>query len=102
MLAVVADPQQADRDRSRQIDLHEATLLGVALSVNNIGGGMGAGLVHLSVLWIAFFSALFSFLVLWLGGWAGRRLAATRLGDYAQILAGVLLIVIGLRQFLPG
>ena len=102
MLAVLVDPQQADRDRSRQIDLQEATLLGMALSINNIGGGMSAGLVHLSILWTAFFSALISFLVLWLGGWAGRRLAATRLGDYAQVLAGVLLIVIGLRQFLPG
>jgi len=102
MLAVLVDPQQADRDHSRQIDLQEATLLGFALSVNNLGGGMSAGLVHLSVLWTAFFSALFSFLALWLGGWAGRRLAATRLGDYAQVLAGVLLIVIGLRQFLPG
>lgn len=102
MLAVLTDPQQADRDRSRQIDLQEATLLGMALSINNIGGGMSAGLVHLSILWTALFSAVISFLVLWLGGWAGRRLAATRLGDYAQVLAGVLLIVIGLRQFLPG
>src|SRR5579862_8465074 len=50
---VLEDPVLADRDRSRHIDFREATLLGIALSINNVGGGFGAGLVHLSAGWTA-------------------------------------------------
>lgn len=98
VLGLLADPSRADRDGSRHIDLREATLLGVALSINNVGGGVSAGLAHLSVGGTALCSAVLSFLVLWLGSWAGLRLATTRLGDYAQVTAGILLILIGVHQ----
>jgi putative sporulation protein YtaF len=95
---ILEDPMTADRDDSRHIDYKEGSLLGIALSINNIGGGLSAGLVHLSVFWTALLSAILSFLVLWLGGIAGRRVATGRLADYATILSGVLLISIGLYQ----
>ena len=62
------------------------------------GGGFSAGLVHLSSLWTAACSGVISFLVLWLGGWAGHQVGVTRLGKHAQTLAGALLLVIGLCQ----
>lgn len=96
---ILADPTSADRNRSRDIDLREATLLGVALSLNNIGGGFSAGLVHLSAGWTALASAVVSYLVLWFGGWAGSQLGLTRLGKHAPALAGALLLLIGLSQF---
>ena len=96
---VLADPACADRNRSHDIDLREATVLAVALSLNNIGGGFSAGLVHLSAWWTALFSAVVSYLVLWFGGWAGNQLGVTRLGKHAQTIAGALLLVIGLSQF---
>ncbi len=95
---VLADPAQADRDGSRHIDFSEATLLALALSINNVGGGVSAGLLHLSVLWTALLSAAFSFVVLWFGGWAGRQWGTARLGGYAQTAAGTLLILLGLFQ----
>lgn len=99
LLHILEDPTVADRDGSRHIDYKEGTLLGVALSINNIGGGVSAGLVHLSVFWTAFSSAVLSFLVLWLGGLLGRRLSAGRTADRAPLVAGALLIIIGLLQF---
>jgi len=96
---LLADPTSADQNRSRDIDLREATVLAVALSLNNVGGGFSAGLVHLSAMWTALFSAVISFLVLWFGGWAGYQLGVTRVGKYAQTIAGILLLVIGLCQF---
>jgi len=95
---ILADPTSADRNRSRDIDLREATLLAVALSLNNIGGGFSAGLVHMSAGWTALASAIVSYLVLWVGGWAGYQLGVTRLGRHAQTIAGALLLVIGLSQ----
>ena len=96
---ILADPARADQNRSHDIDLREATVLGVALSLNNVGGGFSAGLVHLSALWTALFSAIISFLVLWLGSWAGAQLGVTRVGKHAQAVAGALLLIIGLFQF---
>ena len=96
---LLTDPTSADQNRSRDIDLREATILAVALSLNNVGGGFSAGLVHLSAMWTALFSAVVSFLVLWFGGWAGYQLGVTRVGKYAQTIAGILLLVIGLCQF---
>jgi putative sporulation protein YtaF len=96
---VLADPEVADADQSRHIDYREGTLLGVALSINNIGGGISAGLVGLSVIATGLTSAAMSYLVLWLGGVLGRRLGAGPVAERAPILAGILLIVIGLCQF---
>ena len=80
--------------------MREGTLLGLALSLNNVGGGLSAGLVHLNWLWTALGSAAVSFLVLWQGSRLSRRLGGQRLGLYAQVAAGVLLVLIGLHQFL--
>jgi putative sporulation protein YtaF len=98
-LHLLQDPVQADMDFSRHIDYKEGAMLGVALSINNVGGGLSAGLIHLSIFWTALLSAAFSFLVLWGGGVAGRRLATGRLADMAPAVAGILLIAIGLAQF---
>ena len=95
---VLEDPIKADADDSRHIDYREGALLGVALSINNIGGGISAGLVHLSVFWTAILSSVISFFVLWLGGILGRRLAAGRIAEYATVLSGLMLIGIGLCQ----
>jgi len=97
--SVLDDPTLADIDGSRHIDFKEGALLGVALSINNLGGGVSAGLLHLSVFWTAFFSAAISYLVLWLGGAVGRRMAAPMIAERGPIVAGALLIGIGLLQF---
>ena len=39
---VMMKPEYADKDHSKHIDFKEATVLGVALSINNIGGGISA------------------------------------------------------------
>jgi putative sporulation protein YtaF len=96
---LLANPVAADQNRSHDIDLREATLLAIALSLNNIGGGFSAGLVHLSALATAVGSAVISYLVLWFGGWAGGQVGARQLGKHAPAIAGALFLVIGLYQF---
>jgi putative sporulation protein YtaF len=96
--SILADPTSVDRDHSRNIDVREATFLAVAVSLNNIGVGFSAGLLHLSVIATALCSAAVSFLALWLGARTGQRLGAANLGERAQALAGLLLVVIGLCQ----
>src|SRR5207302_9253966 len=96
--SILSNPTRADRDSSLNIDFGEATLLGIALSINNIGGGIGAGLALLSPFWTAAASAVISFAVLWLGAGAGRALGTRAAGRRVDRAAGILLIVVGLLQ----
>ncbi len=95
---VLSDPVQADRDRSSHVDFREGSLLGIALSLNNLGGGLSAGLLHLSFFWIAFLSALLSFAVLLLGTRIGRYLGGAGTAEQVRWIAGGMLIGIGLFQ----
>lgn len=74
-------------DGSRVIDLREASLLGVALSLNNIFGGISAGMIHISPLGMASLSVFFNVVCLVSGHLIGTGLHATRLSRHAQILS---------------
>ena len=95
---VLENPQLADRDRSRDIDLREAFLLGIALSLNNIGGGISAGLIQLNAFAMASLSVFFNVVCIAGGHLVGSRLGASRLSGYAVTLSGILLILVGLWQ----
>jgi len=96
--AVLETPFRADTDRSRDIDWREGILLGVALSLNNIGGGISAGLIHIGAAEMALLSVFFNVVCLTGGHLLGVRLRASRVSDYAQAVSGVLLIAVGLWQ----
>ncbi len=95
---VLVNPHNADRDGSKHIDFQEATVLGIALSLNNIGGGLGAGMIGLNSLLVGLFSAAFSFLALWAGNYIADYFMKWKLGNAATIVAGVVLIAIGVEQ----
>ena len=95
------DPQLADLDSSRDIDLREAGLLGVALSLNNIGGGVSAGMIHITPFAMASWSVFFNVICLVGGHLFGSRLSGTRIGSHAQALSGALMILVGLYELKP-
>ncbi len=95
---VLVNPQEADRDDSGHIDFGEATLLGIALSINNIGGGLSAGLIGLNSFWVGFLSAVLSFLALWGGNYLAAFFTKWHLSNKASFAAGLLLIAIGIKQ----
>lgn len=97
---VLREPEYADMDRFKSIDLKEATILGIALSINNIGGGISAGMIGLNEFLVGFLSALISFLALLTGNYITEFLKRYSLGGKATILAGIALIAIGIKQIL--
>jgi putative sporulation protein YtaF len=99
---VLDNPELADRDASRDIDVREALLLGVALSLNNIGGGVSAGMIHISPFGMASWSVFFNVVCLVGGHALGKKLSGTRLSSYAQLLSGLLMIAVGLYELKPG
>lgn len=97
---ILHDPMVADFDQSQHISLTEASVLGVALALNALAGGFDAGIVHISIWFVAIGVALFSYVLLGFSAYLGRRFAAESLGSKATIIAGILLLVIGIHQIL--
>lgn len=102
---LLQQPELADADRSGEIGLGEAVLLGVALSANAVTNGLGAGLLGLSPLAISVTAAAGSFLTVWLGVSLGRRAVGIRigsftLGQFGTAISGILLVWIAVQSLL--
>jgi putative sporulation protein YtaF len=95
---ILLKPEDADVDHSKHIDFKEATLLGIALSINNVGGGVSAGMIGLNPFWVGLLSAVLSFLILWAGNYMAEFFIKWNLSNKATIAAGILLIAIGIEQ----
>jgi len=97
---VLLNPQNADMDDSKHIDFKEATLLGIALSINNVGGGVSAGMIGLNSFWVGFLSAALSFIALWTGNYVAAFFIKWKISDKATVAAGMLLIAVGIEQII--
>ena len=95
---ILQAPELADSDHSGVISIGESLLLGVALSLNCLTNGLPAGLWKLQPLAVAACNAVLSFASLWCGVRLGKRYGAHWLGRKADVLAGVLLILLGAYQ----
>lgn len=97
---ILVNPEKADKDKSKDIDFKEATFLGIALSINNVGGGLSAGMIGLNSLFVGFFSAVISFLALLAGNYITDFFKRWNLEKRATIFSGLILILIGIKQIL--
>lgn len=100
IINILENPEEADLNKSKDIDFKEATLLGIALSINNAGGSFSAGMIGLDPWLIGVFSAVISFGALWVGKWISLLFTRFRLGDKAAVISGAILILIGIKQIL--
>ena len=100
LFTLLDQPENADLDNSKDIDFKEATLLGLALSLNNIGGGLSAGMIGLNSLYVGLLSSAISFVALFAGNYLAKLFNRYNFGDKATITSGVILILIGIKQIL--
>ena len=96
--SVLLKPHRADVDKSRHIDFKEGTVLGIALSINNIGGGLSGGIVGVNPFLVALLSALVSFIALWAGNYMAEFFIRGNITEKAGVVGGALLIAIGIKQ----
>ncbi len=99
VLKVYANPEEADRDRSRTLFPGEAAYLALALSLDGLAVGFGAGIRESSPLMIILFSLLLSFLSVLLGARLGGGLAERKSLDLGW-LGGILLIALAFLKLL--
>jgi len=100
IMQVMNQPEKADMDESMHIDFKEATILGVALSINNIGGGLSAGMIGINAITMGLLSAVINFLALWAGNYIAEFFIKWNLHRKAAFAAGLILIGIGIEQII--
>jgi putative Mn2+ efflux pump MntP len=85
--------------RSRDVDdiisWREAIVLGVALSLNNLGTGVGAGVSGIPAFATTVSAGVLSLVALGGGSHFGRVFGRLVLGRYASLTAGLLLLTVG-------
>ncbi|MEX2461887.1 MAG: sporulation membrane protein YtaF [Paenibacillaceae bacterium] len=95
---ILQKPEEADLDHSKTISFKESLILGSALGINALAGGFDAGVTHLHVLSTSVAVGFFSFVVLGITDYIGRKYITVKFDNLATILSGILLILIGFYQ----
>jgi putative sporulation protein YtaF len=99
VIQILRTPSSADVDRSGDISVKEALVLGFALSMDGFGAGIGASLVGFHSVSTALTIAGMNLLFIYSGMRIGIRYADARFFQRMAFLPGVMLILIGISKF---
>ena len=100
VIQILKEPRRADLDRSGRISSKEAFWLGLALSLDSCGAGIGMALMGHSPFWTSLCTAGSAFLFLSLGLYLGEHLGEQLSYKTIKLLPGCLLMVIGLLRLI--
>lgn len=98
LIRILKEPAAVDRDCSGAIDFKEAIVLGMALSLNNLSGGLGGGMAGLNPELTALLTAITSFFFFVVGSRIGYNCFSRWIGERATRIAGLVLIAIGVYE----
>jgi putative sporulation protein YtaF len=100
----VASPEAgwvlADSPSAGSLTFRETVVLGLALALNCLASGFGAGASGVSPALAALSTGIFSFVTIGVGVLAGRNIAHSWVSRYSNELAGILLALIGIYEML--
>lgn len=96
----IRNPYAADVDQNNIISMKESVALGIALAMNNLAVGIGAGATNVSSLLTTMFAGLFSLTFIGFGSKVGYAMSRTWFGKYSGIIGGVLLFLIGIYEMI--
>lgn len=100
-LSLLSNPARADRDRSGDVSGLEAVSLGIALSIDSLGVGIGVVMGTAINLWLPLAASLATLAALTGGILAGGRMRALPYGRVLQVLPAIILAILGLSRLLP-
>lgn len=101
-IQIIRNPSYSDLDKSNQIDSKEALYLGIALSLDSIGIGIGGSIIGLNSFFFPILVAIFQLFFLSLGDFCGTKIRniSNIPENIWSIIAGFLLIFIGLSKLM--
>jgi putative sporulation protein YtaF len=91
-------PADVDVFHKHVISIKESAGLSISLALNNLATGLGAGATGISPIWTTIAVGVFSLLFIGFGSKFGFTLSRSWLGSYSKIVAGILLILIGIYE----
>jgi putative sporulation protein YtaF len=98
LIRILKEPAAGDRDASGTIDFKEACIVGMALSLNNLAGGLGGGMAGLNPLYTALLALVISILFFITGLKVGQRYLSRWIGERSAVIAGLILILIAVYE----
>lgn len=100
VIQILRTPAAADIDKSGSISVSEAALLGLALSLDAFGAGIGAAFIGLPPLLTALFIVFSSGICLTLGLQFGLRFANNSWVKKLSLIPGCILIIMGIMKLM--
>lgn len=99
ILGIYNNPVMADKDHSSTMSISESVFFALAMSIDGLFGGLGAGLLGMNVWLTTLFNFLMGFVVVKVGSGAGRKAALKRDMDISWV-GGVLFILLAFSKIL--
>lgn len=90
--------EKSDKDKSGDINMKEALLVSFGLTFNNIGAGLAASITGVNIYFTVIATFIISILSIIVGEAIGSHLLGKFLGRYAPLIAGMLLIILGIIE----
>ncbi|WP_409291659.1 sporulation membrane protein YtaF [Peribacillus sp. SCS-37] len=100
VIEILNQPELADADQSGRISLRESLMLGLALSLDALGAGIGAALQGTPIILTPVFMAVISSAILLAGTKAGKKCRNVKGMSELQVLPGFMLILLGLYKLI--
>lgn len=97
---ILANPEKADVDKSSSIDAKESVTLAFALTINNVGLGIGASITGLNIAITAVLTFIFSLLMIMIGYILGSYYLSKVFSKRATIISGLIIIALGIYEIL--
>ncbi|QTL98723.1 sporulation membrane protein YtaF [Iocasia frigidifontis] len=95
IIKILKDPEEADLDRSGSINISEAFFLGLALALDALGAGVGAGMSGITGIIIPVIIGLVSLSFVSIGFLLARKLGDI-LPDKFELIPGFIIILLGI------
>ena len=87
-------------NKSRYMTVKESIPLAFSLTINNIGGGIGAGIASLNVPFTTGLTFIFAILAILIGCALGQNFAKKMTEYWAHLLSSISIILIGIYEYL--
>lgn len=93
---ILNHPEIIDKDKSNIIEFKESLILGIALSLNNFGLGIGASIIGLNIYLTSLLSIIFSLIFIQAGFYIGHKYFSKIFENYATLISGIIILLLGL------
>lgn len=92
--------ETSDKNRNGKIEVKEAFWVALGLMINNLGTGIAASISAVNIWLTTALTFVMSLTTILLGEAAGRHALARLFGKYAPLFSGLLLVLLGIIEFL--